>query len=73
MFIIYGTRGVKFTKEEGVFKCPNCICSRPYRLRSIRRFATLFFIPIIPLDKLGEYVECEHCLETYIPRVLDEN
>ena len=34
------------------------------------RFFTLFFIPLIPLGKLGEYVECESCKGTFKPEVL---
>lgn len=69
--IIFGTRGVKFTKEEGQFFCPQCESERPYRHRSVRRFFTLYFIPVIPLDKLGEYVECRTCKGTFVPEVLD--
>ncbi|MEL6833406.1 MAG: TerB family tellurite resistance protein [Bacteroidota bacterium] len=69
--IIFGTRSVKFTKEKGQFHCPQCNCQREYRHRTARRFFTLYFIPIIPLDKLGEYVECRSCKGTFIPRVLE--
>jgi len=37
----------------------------------VRRFFTLYFIPCIPLDVLGEYVECQDCTSTYKPDVLD--
>ena len=70
-FIIFGTRGVKSTKEEGQFHCPQCNSSQHYRHRSVRRFFTLYFIPLIPLDKLGEYVECSSCRNTYIKRILE--
>lgn len=69
--IIFGTRSVKFTKEEGDFHCPQCESKTKYRHRSARRFFTLYFIPLIPLDKLGEYVECRTCKGTFIPKVLD--
>jgi uncharacterized tellurite resistance protein B-like protein len=32
----------------------------------------LFFIPLIPLDKVGEYVECDRCSNTFYPRVLEQ-
>lgn len=36
----------------------------------MRRFFTLYFIPLIPLDKLGEYVECDSCAGTFKESVL---
>lgn len=64
-FIIFGTRGVTWTKERGQFFCPQCNGECDFRHKSVRRFFTLYFIPIIPLDLLGEYVECERCQGTY--------
>jgi uncharacterized tellurite resistance protein B-like protein len=71
-FIIFGTRGITITKEDGMFHCPSCTSSQGYRFRTVRRFFTLFFIPLIPLDKVGEYVECDRCSNTFYPRVLDQ-
>lgn len=69
--IVFGTRGVKSTQSEGQFHCPQCNSTQHYRHRTVRRFFTLFFIPVIPLDKLGEYVECSTCRNTYISRILE--
>lgn len=71
LIIIYGTRGIKSTKERGQFHCPQCETQRDYRLRSVRRFFTLYFIPLIPLDKQGEFVECNSCKGSYLPAVLN--
>jgi len=71
--IIFGTRGVKSTKERGRFLCPQCASEQEYKHKSARRFFTLYFIPLIPLDKLGEYVECQTCRGTFVPRVLEYN
>ncbi len=68
--IIFGTRGVTSSVGRGEFHCPGCDARRPYEHRRVRRFFTLYFIPIIPLDVLGEYVECQHCRDTYKPDVL---
>ncbi len=68
--IIFGTRGVTTTPEKGEFHCPSCNSKQPYGLKRVRRFFTLYFIPVIPLDKLGEYVECRTCKDTYKPVVL---
>lgn len=69
--IIFGTRGVKSTIQSGNFVCPQCNAKKPYRHRKITKFFTLYFIPIIPLGKRGEYVECRECNGTYVPRILE--
>src|SRR5688500_18687043 len=71
--IIFGTRGVTMTPERGQFHCPQCNVSRPYGLKRVRRFFTLYFIPVIPLDVLGEYVECDGCRATWKPNVLQHD
>ncbi len=68
--IIFGTRGVTTTPERGTFFCPRCNTNQDYRFKRVRRFFTLYFIPVIPLDKLGEYVECPACQGTYAPEIL---
>jgi len=68
--IIFGTRGVTSTVASGTFYCPSCDESRSYVHKRVRRFFTLYFIPLIPLDTIGEYVECQHCRDTYKPAVL---
>jgi len=69
--IIFGTRGVKSTIQSGEFICPQCNQSKPFRHRKVTKFFTLYFIPIIPLGKRGEYVECRECKGTFVPRVLE--
>lgn len=70
MFVIFGTRGVKSTQERGSFYCPQCRDTCSYEKKSVRRFFTLFFIPVIPLDQIGEYVECAGCAGTFKETVL---
>jgi tellurite resistance protein len=69
--IIFGTRGITTTPEKGDFNCPSCNSTQNYGLKRVRRFFTLYFIPVIPLNKLGEYVECKACKDTYKPNILD--
>ncbi|MCB0641857.1 MAG: TerB family tellurite resistance protein [Phaeodactylibacter sp.] len=69
--IIFGTRGVKSTVDRGDFYCPQCESDREYKYKKVTRFFTLYFIPIIPLGRIGEYVECQSCRGTFIPRVLE--
>ena len=69
--IIFGTRGITSTAESGNFYCPRCQGQADYRHRRVRRFFTLYFIPLIPLDRAGEYIECDKCAGTYAMEVLD--
>ncbi|MEV5571411.1 hypothetical protein AB0L06_15285 [Spirillospora sp. NPDC052269] len=46
---------------EGTFHCPRCGGDRAYRRRAARRWITLFFLPVVPLRRLGEVVECRVC------------
>lgn len=68
--IIFGTRGVTYGSEGGQFFCPGCEGRESYRHRKVRRFFTLYFIPVIPLDLLGEYIECQRCTSTYKTSIL---
>ncbi len=70
--IIFGTKGVTSTVKEGNFHCPQCNNNQHYRHRKVRKFFTLYFIPLIPLESAGEYVECRNCKGTFIPRVLEQ-
>lgn len=67
--IIFGTRGVQTRAGSGRFHCPTC-GPQGYTHTNVRRFFTLYFIPVIPLDLVGEYVECDYCTSTYHPDVL---
>lgn len=70
LIIIFGTRGITSTKEEGDFYCPTCDGDREYAQKRVRRFFTLYFIPLIPLNVVGEYVECRGCEGTFSTEVL---
>jgi hypothetical protein len=70
VIILWGLRIVWSTIATGVFYCRKCGGDRNYRHRTGRRFFTLFFIPIIPLNKVGEHVMCETCKTRYVTEVL---
>lgn len=57
--IIYRTVGVK------TFFCPNDNSDQSGRVREARRWFTLYFIPINPLEVLGQVVQCTNCRSTY--------
>lgn len=71
--IIFGTRGVTLNGDSGNFYCPKCASQQPYKEKTVRRFFTLFFIPILPLDKLGNYIECQNCKGTFDTEALNYN
>jgi hypothetical protein len=70
MLIIWGLRVFYHTLAQGVFHCRKCGGDRDYRHRAGRRFITVFFIPLIPLNKTGEHVQCTTCKTRYVVDVL---
>ncbi len=68
--IIWGWRVRKKTIGTGVFFCPGEGGDRKYEHKQARRWFTIFFIPLIPLKELGDFVECTSCENTYYPDVL---
>jgi hypothetical protein len=68
--IIWGFRMIYRALASGVFLCPDEGDDRPYALKSRQRFFTLFFIPLIPLKKFGNIVECQSCRTKYEETVL---
>jgi hypothetical protein len=69
--IIWGFKVVFRMLSEGTFFCPQENLDRNYKLKSAQRFFTLFFLPIIPLKKLGNVVECQSCTGKFDPQVLE--
>lgn len=70
MLIIWGLGVFYHTIAQGAFFCRKCGGDRRYRRRAGRRFITLFFIPLIPLGKTGEHVQCATCKTRYVTEVL---
>jgi zinc-ribbon family/Tellurite resistance protein TerB len=70
LLIIFGFRIFYHTLGQGVFHCRKCGGDRQYRHRAGRRYFTLFFIPIIPLTRTGEHVQCLTCRTRYVMDVL---
>jgi uncharacterized tellurite resistance protein B-like protein len=69
--IIFGTTGVTSNKDKGQFFCPSCREEGHYTHKKVRRFFTLYFIPLVPLDVAGQYVECDKCFDTFQLAVLE--
>ena len=69
-FIVFGTTSLTFNSSTGKFFCPTCGSSQAYQAKSIRRFFTIYFIPLIPLDRMGSFVECLACHGKFDDEVL---
>ena len=72
MLIIFGLRVFYWTIAQGIFHCRRCGGDREYRHREGRRWVTLFFIPVIPLNAVGEHVQCTTCRTRYVTDVLKQ-
>ena len=71
MFFIAGTKGETTTFATGEFYCPECNAHTQYHHDQVHEKATVFFIPVINLKLLGEYIECQNCVNTYKMEILD--
>jgi hypothetical protein len=60
------------TLAQGTFHCRRCGGDRQYRHRAGRRWFTLFFLPVIPLNAVGEHVQCTSCRTRYVTDVLGQ-
>jgi hypothetical protein len=61
VLLIFGLSVFFRTVGEGDFHCTRCGGDRHYRQRIARRWFTLFFIPVVPLNTVGQVVECGTC------------
>ena len=71
MLIIFGTKVRNKVIRTLVFFCPGCGGDRQGSLREARHWFTLFFIPVIPLKRIGEVVHCDTCQRLYPASVLE--
>jgi hypothetical protein len=72
LLIILGLRAFYRTIAQGTFHCRRCGGDRQYRHRSGRRWFTLFFLPVIPLNSVGDHVQCRTCRTRYVTDVLSQ-
>jgi hypothetical protein len=72
LLIIFGLRVFFRTLAQGTFHCRRCGGDREYRHRAGRRWFTLFFLPVIPLNAVGEHVQCTTCKTRYVTDVLGQ-
>ncbi len=70
MLIFFGLRVFYRTAGHGTFHCQRCGGDRGYRHKVGRRWFTLFFIPVIPINRAGQHVQCAVCGTRYRMDVL---
>ena len=70
MIIIFGSKVRYKTLSTGQFYCPQCKARRDYELRQARNWFSLYFIPVIPLNQVGEFVTCLTCGTNFQKEVL---
>ncbi len=68
--IIFGTTGITSVKSKGCYHCPACGSGAGYQHKSVTRFFTLFFVPLVPMGKVADFIQCERCGGTFKPEVL---
>jgi hypothetical protein len=68
--IIWGSRSMTGTVQSGRFACPRCNGQSPFEEKRVRRWFTLYFLPVFPIGSSGYYVECQACRGTFKPEVL---
>ena len=69
--LIFGWSTRSSVRGTGEFGCPVCQAKRPFVVVDQQRWFTLFFIPIIPLGRFGEQLQCRGCGTTYDPAILN--
>jgi hypothetical protein len=65
--------GIRFyfrTTGHGTVHCQRCGGDRPYQQCTGRRWIHVLQIPVIPLDRIGEHVQCRICRTRYRLEVL---
>ncbi len=69
--IIWGSTGKEKKIDTCEFFCPNCQEEAECSTIRVSRYFTLYFIPLFPMETLGEYIRCNDCRSEYSTAVLD--
>ena len=60
--IIFGFKDRTVFIGRGIFYCLNCRCNRNYTAHGLRRWFTIFFVPLFPVGETrGKSVRCDAC------------
>ena len=62
---LLGSRTRARTLGAGTFRCPRETASRRYAYKAVRRWFSLAAVPVVRLDEIGRFVECQSCNSTF--------
>ena len=62
---LLGSRTRTRTLGAGTFRCPRETASRRYAYKAVRRWFSLAAVPVVRLDEIGSFVECQSCNSTF--------
>ena len=65
LMIVWGRSISNKVVATGQFYCPSCQQHRTYALHQDQTWGTIFWIPILLLEKSDHYVQCVSCHKTY--------
>jgi len=73
MIFLFGESSASKVKDSGEFYCAVCDARQRFQHIQIQTYATLFFISVLPLRTIADYVECDVCQANYAPQSLTES
>lgn len=62
---LLGSRTRTRTLGAGTFRCPRETASRRYAYKAERRWFSLAAMPVVRLEEIGRFVECQSCKSTF--------
>jgi len=65
LMIVWGRSISNKVLDIGQFYCPGCRQRCGYALRQDQKWGTIYWVPIVSLEKSEPYVECAECHRTY--------
>jgi hypothetical protein len=71
--IFFGTTSTTKVIGQGEFYCPQCAVRRQYELKRLKRWFHLYWIPIIPLEEVSRWVNCQSCNGDFKEIVLEHD
>ncbi|MEZ5941613.1 MAG: hypothetical protein R3C18_09490 [Planctomycetaceae bacterium] len=69
--LILGINYYPVIVEQGVFDCPACRCERDYRRFAVKKWGTIYWIPLLPFGVSHYYVTCLYCATQFADEILD--
>lgn len=55
---------------QGEFECPHCRVGRGYQRKEVRPYLSFYFIPLFPVGKTEDVIQCQTCANLFEPAVI---